>query len=160
MADTREVMEWRRMRALELKAEGWTQRAIAAALGVTEGAVSQWFKRAAEGGAAALKARVSSGRPRALTDEQLARLPELLAQGAEAFGFRGDVWTAQRVARLIQREFGVKYHRSHVNWLLHEAGWTVQKPVKRATQQDEAEIQRWIDERWPALKKSPTTRAG
>ncbi|MCA1854173.1 MAG: helix-turn-helix domain-containing protein [Beggiatoa sp.] len=38
--------EWRRMRALELKRQGWKQRDIASALDVSKGAVSQWLAAA------------------------------------------------------------------------------------------------------------------
>jgi hypothetical protein len=77
-----------------------------------------------------------------------------LAKGAEAYGFGGDVWTARRVAEVIHRTFGVRYHRDHVGRLLREAGWSRQQPIERATQRDEAAIKDWYEQRWPALKKS------
>jgi transposase len=77
----------------------------------------------------------------------------LLARGAEAFGFRGDVWTARRVTELIRREFGVRYHFNHVGNLLRQAGWSPQKPLRRASQRNEAAIEQWRTERWPALKR-------
>lgn len=145
--------EGRRLRAWELHQQGWKQRAIAEALGVTQGAVSQWVARGKDGGIEALRNRKSPGAPRRLSTEQRNQLPSLLARGAEAFGFRGDVWTRARIAALIKREFDVSYHRDHIGRLLDEIGWSVQKPVERATQRDEAAIARWRDERWPALKK-------
>lgn len=105
-----QVNEWRRLRAWALHQEGWSGRAIAAALGVTPGAVSQWLKRAREGGAQALAHRMPPGSPSRLTPEQKAQLVRLLEQGAEAHGFLGDVWTTKRVAALIQRAFGIRYH--------------------------------------------------
>src|SRR4051795_5655800 len=157
----REPADWRegrRLRAWALKEQGWSQQAIAEALGVTPGAVSQWMRRAREGGVEALKRRVAPGPTPKLTDEQREHLPLLLARGAEAFGFRGDVWTGKRVATVIRREFGVRYHPNHVGKLLRAVGWTVQKPVQRASQRNEAEIEAWRTERWPALKKGLTGR--
>src|SRR5215213_8633664 len=107
--------EGRRLRALELKERGWKQSEIAEALGVSEGAVSQWMKRAREEGAQALRHKPPPGAPSRLSNEQRARLPELLAQGAEAHGFRGQVWTCERVAVLIRRQFGASYHPAHVS---------------------------------------------
>jgi transposase len=89
-----------------------------------------------------------------LAPAQLTELKTLLAHGAEAFGFLGDLWTSKRVAAVIKRCFGVTYHRAHVSRLLRALGLTVQQPVVRATQRDDTVIQAWWDERWPALKKT------
>ncbi len=151
--------EWRRLRAWELKHQGWQQREIAAALGVTEGAVSQWMSRGRQGGIAGLRHRPPPGPSSRLTPEQLAQLPELLARGAEAFGFRGQIWTARRVTEVIRREFGVGYHFNHVGNLLRAAGWSPQKPLRRATQRNEVAIEHWRTERWPALKRGPSEKA-
>ena len=152
--------EERRKRAWSLKEQGWQQKDIAVALGVSEGAVSQWLKRGREQGVEALNAHPPEGmRPR-LTVEQKAQIPQLLARGAEAYGFRGDVWTAQRVAEVIGRTFGVHYHRDHVGRLLREAGWSRQQPIERATQRDEQAIKDWYEKRWPAIKKKPKRSNG
>src|SRR4051794_26819845 len=107
----RDWREERRRRAWALKQQGWSQRRIAEALGVTEGAVSQWLKQAREGGGvAALRARVAPGPTPKLTAAQREQLPALLQRGAEHYGFIGAVWTTKRVAAVIQRHFGVRYH--------------------------------------------------
>ncbi len=144
--------EERRKRAWILKEEGWQQQDIASALGVSEGAVSHWIKRGIE----ALKAHPPKGVSPRLTAEQKAQIPELLATGAEAYGFRGDVWTASRVAEVIKQTFGVRYHRDHVGKLMREAGWSRQKPVERASQRNEEALKNWSEERWPQIKKKPS----
>src|SRR5215216_3901177 len=151
----RDWREGRRLRAWALHQQGWTGTAIAEALGVTKGAVSRSLKRAREGGAEALFTKPPPGPKPRLTAEQLAQLPRLLAQGAETFGFIGEVWTAKRVAAVIREEFHVRYHPDHVGRLLRAAGWSPQKSIRRATQRDEAAIERWITERWPALEAKP-----
>lgn len=145
--------EARRLRAWKLREKGWRPARIAEALGVTRGAVSQWFKRADEAGVAGLYRRKSPGAKRRLSDEQLAQLPALLEQGAEAHGFRGEVWTCQRVARVIAKAFGVKYTPQHVGNILRRIGWSRQKPLTQASRRDEAAIAAWREETWPALKK-------
>lgn len=85
---------------------------------------------------AALQRRPPPGLPPRLTVEQRGQIPALLAQGAEAHGFRGEVWTATRVAEVIRRTFGVRYHRDHVSRLLRQLGWSRQQPVQRATQRE------------------------
>jgi transposase len=136
-----------------LAQQGWTQSAIGGALGVTQGAVSQWLKRARAAGPAALRRRPAPGAPPKLTAAQRARVPALLARGPEAFGFRGDVWTAPRIAAVLETHFGVRYHPAHVSRLMRARGWSPQRPLQRATQRDEDAIARWYAERWPRLKK-------
>jgi transposase len=147
--------EGRRLRAWELKQEGWKQQDIARALGVSKGAVSQWMKRAKQEGIEALKHRPPPGAKARLSEGERAKLPELLAQGAPAHGFRGEVWTCARVAEVIRKEFGVSYHPAHVSRLVRALGLSLQKPVRRANQRDEEAIRRWKEERWPELKKGP-----
>lgn len=154
-----DAWEWRRQRAWELHEHGWWQKDIAAALGVSCAAVCQWLKRRREGGAEALRTRPQPGPTPRLTAEQRAQLPALLARGAEAYGFRGDVWTTRRVADVIWRTFGVRYHPDYVGQLLRQSGWSRQRPIERPTQRDEQAIARWYAERWPALKKKRSTKA-
>ena len=160
---SKEATDWRegrRFRAFELKQEGWSQQRIAEALGVSKGAVSQWMKRAREGGGVeALKRQPAPGaRPR-LSEEQRHKVAELLARGAEAHGFRGELWTCERVAIVIRREFGVSYHPAHVSRLLKALRQSLQKPKRRAEQRDEEAIDNWKEEKWPSIKKGRSRKA-
>jgi transposase len=152
--------EGRRLRALELKERGWKQTQIAQALGVTEGAVSQWMKRAREEGVQALRHKPPPGAPSRLSEDQRAKLPELLARGAQAHGFKGEVWTCERVAVVIRREFGVSYHPAHVSRVVRMLGLSLQKPQRRAEQRDEEAIEHWKEKKWPYLKKGRKRKAG
>jgi transposase len=145
--------EARRLQAWHLKQQGWAQRRIAEALGVSEGAVSQWMRRARDQGAHALRHHPPPGAACRLTREQLAHLPDLLKRAPAAYGFRGDVWTRRRIATVIRLEFGVTYHPTHVGRLCKAIHWSPQKPIRRARQRDEAAITRWRDETWPAIKR-------
>jgi transposase len=151
--------EGRRLRALELKERGWKQTEIADALGVSEGAVSQWMKRAREEGVEALRHKPPPGAPSRLSEDQRARLPELLARGAQAHGFKGEVWTCERVAVLIRREFGVSYHPAHVSRVVRALGLSLQKPQRRAEQRDEEAIEHWKEKKWPSLKRGRKRKA-
>jgi transposase len=143
--------EWRRLRALQLKQQGWEQCDLAEALGVAEETVSRWLARARDGGPEALRARPRPGHPPKLSPEQKRLIPDFLWHGPEAYGFRGQVWTRARIARVIEEEFGVRYHKGHVGRLLQELHWTPQVPIKRALQRDEEAIRRWRAEVWPDL---------
>jgi transposase len=143
--------EWRRLRALHLAQHGWYQRDIADAFGVAEETVSRWLARARRAGADALLARPAPGHPPKLSAAQKRLIPEFLWHGPEAYGFRGQVWTCARIAKVIAEEFGVSYHKDHVGRLLQELHWTPQVPIRRALQRDEEAIQRWRVEVWPEL---------
>ncbi len=149
----------RRCRALELKREGWTHEEIAEALDVSTRAVKKWMQAVRKAGESGLQARPHPGASPRLAGAELALLPELLAAGAEAYGFRGEVWTCARVAVVIEWEFGVSYHKAHVSRLLQALDWTPQKPLKRATQRAEQEVARWRTEVWPELKKRRAAKA-
>ena len=145
--------EARRFQAWHLKQQGWPQRQIAEALGVSEGAVSQWMTRARQGGPEALRSCPLPGAPRRLSADQLDQLPALLRRGPEAYGFRGQLWTRSRIAAMIQLTFGVSYHPRHVGRLCQVIRWSPQKPARRAKQRNEAAIAQWRDDTWPAIKR-------
>jgi transposase len=145
--------EWRRFQSLELKRQGWFQRDIAEALGVSEVTISRWLARARTTGAEALFAHPSPGHPSELSPAERRLIPGFLWHGPEAYGFRGEVWTCARVAKVIEREFGVTYHKGHVARLLRELRWSPQAPIRRAIQRDEEAIERWRNEIWPELRK-------
>ena len=83
----------------------------------------------------------------------------LLVQGASAHGWENDLWTAKRVAELIQRHFGVEFSPHHVRTILTKyLGWTSQRPTRQLKERDNDKIQRWIEQDFPrilrdALKK-------
>ncbi len=145
--------EARRQRAFELKPHGWKQQDIAEAFAVSPAAVSQWLAKAQEDGGAAWRGKPRPTGPITLTEAQLRVIPGLLSHGAEAYGFRGEVWTCARVATIIWEEFGVSYHKAHVSRLLKRLHWTPQLPIERAAQRDEAVIKQWRIHVWPELKK-------
>ena len=157
--DPQDWREWRRMQAWRLKQLGGKQRDIAVALDVTEGAVSQGMATARSEGPAALLARPRPGHPPKLGPDQWRLVPDFLSHGAEAYGFRGEVWTCVRVAKVIQEEFGISYHQGRVSRLLKQLHWTPQMPIARAIQRNEQEIEQGRVEVWPRLKEEARSDA-
>lgn len=140
------------MRAWQLSRRGWAQGAIADALGVTRLSVWRWLRAAGRSGPDALLSRLRPGPAGKLLPGQRELIADCLWHGAEAYGFRGDVWTCGRVAKVIEEEFGVRYHKGHVARVLKEVGWTPQVPITRAIQRDEGAVARWRERDWPRLK--------
>jgi transposase len=115
----------------------------------------RWRNQVKREGAKAFIVRFSPGRPRRLTNIQMKRLVRILLKGAEAAGYRTNLWTTQRIAEVIQQKFSVRYHRTQVGRLLLKMGWTRQKPERRAIERDEARIKAWKEQEWPRVKKTP-----
>jgi transposase len=90
-----------------------------------------------------------------LTDTQRRKLVRLLARGAERVGYATQLWTAERIQRLVLEHFGARYHVNHVPKLLRQCGWSYQRPTGRAVERDEAEVRRWVRDEWPRIKKKP-----
>ena len=145
--------EARRLQAWLLKQQGWPQRQLAEALGVSAGAVSQWMQRARDRGPEVLRHRPHPGASRRLSPEQLARLPDLVPRGAEASGFRGQVWTRSRITAVMPLECGLSSHPVHVGRLLKARRWSPQQPARRARQRDEAAMAQGRQETWPAIHR-------
>jgi transposase len=146
-----DVREWRRLQAVRLRDRGWRRCDVADALDVTERSVSGWVAIARVRGSQGLWSASIPGRPPGLSPWQRDLIPELLSHGAEAYGFRGLLWTCGRVAKVIEEEFGVAYHKSQISRLLKRLGWTPQMPIRRASQRDEQAIELWREVTWPRL---------
>lgn len=145
--------EARRKRAFDLDEQGWAGRAIAQALGVSEAAVCRWLSAKQHEGHNAWRSKTRGHKTARLNDEQRRLIPDLLSHGAEAYGFRGQLWTCARVAEVIREEFSVSYHKAHVSRLLKALKWTPQLPIERDERRDEKAIECWRIEVWPELKK-------
>lgn len=138
-------MEARRLAAVPRWRRGEPLAAIARSLGVSRQAVHKWAHQYRRRGAAGLRRRPRPGRPPKLARAQLAQLPPLLAQGAEAYGFPTPVWTTQRVADLIWQPPGCVMTATMSAALLHRCGWILQSgTARRARERDEEAIQRWV----------------
>lgn len=154
-----ETLEWRRKRALVLLDEGRSLNEVGRIIGCAPSSVMRWRDRRRKGGAEALKVRFSPGRTPKLSAKQKKKLEKILLAGPLAFGYRTDLWTCARVAEVIERNFGVSYHPDHVGKLLHQMGWSHRKPEKRAIERNQKEVDRWIAEEWPRVKKTPANWA-
>lgn len=129
---------------------------VARKFGVTRGCVSQWVEayRKAGNSLEGLKARKHTGRPQQLTEEQKARLVNMILSGALHYGFETDLWTTERIAKLIRVHFKIKYNRNHVAKKLHSLNLSWQKPKKEARERDENEVRNWVQNVLPQVKKN------
>ena len=150
-----ELLEERRRSVATFLKQELSLHEIARRIGCHASSVLRWRNALQSGGQEALKAKPAPGRPPRLTSKQKKRLVRLLIQGAMAHGYRTELWTTQRIADLIERRLRVRYHRNHVGKLLHQIGWSHQKPERRAVERNEAVIIEWKRSVWSRVKKTP-----
>jgi len=153
-----DALEARRLRGAGLFQQGKSQAAIARVLRVHRQTVHRWAKQVEGEGRAALRKAGRAGRKPRLRAAELRRLAQELKRGPEVLGYETSLWTAPRVADLIERECGIRYHPGHVWKILRQMGWSCQRPAGRALERDETGIRRWKKQRWSELKKKPKKR--
>ena len=150
--------EARRRLALRNVLAGRSQADVADFLGVHPVTVAKWMKAYRAGGDDALTAKPIPGRPRFPTGEQEAEVFSWPLMKPTEFGFRTDLWTAARVARLVRQKWGVAFHPNDLREWLSKRGYSPQKPVRRAKQRNPMAIDSWLGQGDPAVqKKSPPT---
>jgi transposase len=155
---TADELERRRKRAVQAVADGQSRKTVAEVLGVHLKTIARWVRAARKPGG--LDAKPQPGPAPGLTDADLRRLERLLAKGAKAHGWHNQLWTAARVARLIEREFRIRYHPEHVRKVLkRRLGWTSQKPRRKARERNDKEVARWVGDEFPRIVREAWKRS-
>ncbi|MDQ6900530.1 MAG: winged helix-turn-helix domain-containing protein [Candidatus Dormibacteraeota bacterium] len=140
-------------------AEGARPAEVATALDVSCQAASNWLRAWQAEGEAGLQAAGRAGRLPRLSSLELAEVETDLLKGARENGYPSELWTLRRVAEVIERRTGVSYHPGHVWRILRGLGWSRQKPARKAAERDQEKIEAWVKERWPELKRGPSSGA-
>lgn len=150
-------LERRRIRAVELVEQGESARLVARILGVSEAAVSRWRRmaRAAPG----LEARPHPGRKPRLSADQVSQLEQQLLQGADKHGWPNNLWTCARVAKVIERTFGIHYNKGHVSRLLRDRlDWSSQRPQRQHPDGNDEALAPWVKEQFPRILAEAAAR--
>jgi transposase len=142
-----------RLQAAALFEQNLSKSEIARRLGCSREAVSGWYQRWRSEGIAGLSEEKRKGPAPRVSEEQWNRIVERLLEGPKAQGYTASLWTLGRIAALIEKETGVRYHPGYVWELMHAIDWTCQKPERRAKERNEEAIAGWITERWPQIKR-------
>ena len=150
-----EALERRRLEALRLLKQGYNQSEVARQVKVCTQTVSRWARAVSAQGEKALSAAGRAGRKPLLDDQQRQRLIGRLLEGPEKLGYETPLWTCNRVAHLIQEEFGIRYHSGHVWKLLRQLNWSPRCPAGRALERNEDAIDHWKRKTWLGITKKP-----
>ena len=144
----------RRIHVVLLNNDEYTSGRIASLLQVPRSRVSEWLKNYEQCGYEGLLEGYRPGRSSELTEEMKKMLTDIIDSGPVAYGYISGVWTSPMIARVIQDEFSVTYHPGHVRKLLHQFGFSVQRPKRKLMKADPSKQDRWHRHTYPNLKKT------
>lgn len=146
-----------RQQAIRLREQGKRNIDIAAYLGVHRNTITGWWKdyqTQGEEGLTQQQRGAKYGAGRTLSTEQESQVQERMRdQFPDELGIDSALWTRRAVQTLIEQEFGVAMPIRTVGEYLKRWGYTPQKPLKRAYEQDPKAVQQWLDVTYPALVK-------
>ena len=145
-------LEHRRQLAVQRVLEGYPTEEVAELLGVDPRSVRRWMAAYRQHGGSGLLARHAPGRPPKLTATQEKVVRRWLADSPTAHGFETELWTASRLGRLIQEEFGIRLHPRYLGAWLRDRGFTPQKPQRVPRERDPAANAAWLESDWPRIK--------
>lgn len=152
-----EVQQELRKQAIRLCKKGIVQKQIAEILGVYPTTVSKWWRAYKKDGAKAIRVK-KRGRPtgacRTLSIEQEKQIQKAIVdKEPNQLKLPFALWTRIAVQQLIRELFGLKMPIRTVGEYLKRWGYTPQKPLRRAYEQNPKAVKRWLDEQYPAIAK-------
>jgi len=148
-----------RQKAVKAVMDGKKQVEVAKILGVTRQAVGKWINKFRQGGNKSLKAK-QKGRPRGgkLLPWQAAQIAKTVTDHyPEQLKLPFYLWTREAIAQLIEQRFGIRLSVWTVGRYLSRWGFTPQKPVRRAYEQNPKAVQSWLEKDYPMLQKQAKT---
>lgn len=148
----RKTLETYRLRAIKLRENKWQVKEIAESFGLHRASVSRWFTQYKRGGKNALKTKKAPGAKPKIENNEIKRVLSCIKKPATEFGFENPLWDCKRIQQLIKKECGIQLHVSNVWRMLKAWNFTPQIPTKNALEENEEEIKRWLDEKWPQIK--------
>jgi transposase len=130
-----------RLHGVLLVAQGMTCPEVARLLGDAPRSVQYWLKRFEEDGLAGLSEKERSGRPRALSEKQLAVVDKVLRQAPVAHGLSGNLWDGKTLSAFIEKRFRISLGVRQCQRLFRQLGFRLRKP-RPAIAQADAELQK------------------
>lgn len=136
---------------------GKTQKQVYTALGLRPNTVSDWWRTYKEEGAKGLKSNKrgpKSENMKLLNAEQEQQVQRMIVDKfPEQLKLDFALWNRKAVQELIAHQFGITLAIRTVGTYLKNWGFTPQKPKKKAYEQDDKKVQKWLTEEYPAIQK-------
>lgn len=145
---------FRKKVVIQLSQQGLSQTAIAKAVDLSQGRVSQILQES-KNNKGQIQSPIYKGAKSKLMESQKQELRELISKGADFHGFQGNIWTSKRLVKLIRDYFDVTYHVHHIPKLLRAMGYSLQKPKKQDIRKDHKAVLDWREQKIEQVKKRP-----
>ena len=148
------AMEEIRVRAVQRVQAGESPEKVIQTLGFSRACIYNWLARYRAGGWHALRTGTRSGRPKKLSGFQVRWIYETVRdKDPRQLKFAFALWTRAMIADAIKQKFGIKLAKNSVGRLLHQLGFSCQKPLYRAYQRDPELVEQWKKDVFPKIQK-------
>lgn len=146
--------QWNRMQAIKMSRAGVPARRIAEVFGVSTRAVFGWLSVFAQFGQNGLLAKPGAGPRPKLNEEQLRWIARTVRENTpNQLNFEFGLWTLRLIGELIKRQFDVSLSLPTLGKVMALLGFSAQRPLHRAYEQDATLVQAWIDDELPRLRR-------
>lgn len=153
-----------RKQVIRLRKKGMGNQETAETVGLSEGTCSriwQAYQREGMKGIALKQRGRQTGEKRRLTPEQEAEIQELIiVKTPEQLRFSFALWTREAIGQLIKRQYGIDLPLKSISNYLNRWGYTAQRPIKRAYEQNPVKIKAWMEEEYPEIQKKAKKEGG
>ena len=143
--------------AVNMVLGGAKRIAVAEAIGVNRRFVGEWARAYETQGSVALSGGKRGRRPgeqKALNRQQEAMIRRMIASKCpDQLELPFALWTREAIGQIIERKTGITLSLTAIGSYLAAWNFTPQKPIRRATERNEAAIMAWLEDEYPAIAK-------
>lgn len=141
------------MQGVKMVESGCDVKFVAEYFDVSTRAVYKWMAAFVNGGQNGLLAREGAGRPPKVSEEQMRRISAMVRDKTpDQFKFEFGLWTLRLIGQLLEHEMGLKLSLPTLSKLMHQLGFSAQRPLRRAYEQDAVLVQAWYSQELPRLR--------
>ena len=144
-----------RCRCVRMLRQGMKQVDVVTLLEVSRTSVRRWWKSYQKEGIKGIKLKTRGrryGHKRRLDHEQERSIQRMLVDKTpDQLKLPFALWTRKAVQEAIAERYGVKLPIRTVGDYLHRWGFTPQKPIKKAYEQQPERVKKWLDEEYPEI---------
>lgn len=151
---THSQSEYIRMQSVKaVRIDNASPEQVIKVFGLHRSSIYKWLNKYDVGGLDSLRSVKALGPETKLTVAQKQRMAKYLLKNPTQLKFDYALWTIPMVTELIKQKFNVQYGFVQVSRILKEIGFSKQKPLQRAFEQDPFKVEQWLKKEYPSIKK-------